>query len=101
MSKKIEVLTENNGSVYRIPHCLGNYVLPRTEFLLHQIKKFEDLIINWYKENKYNQGDSYHVRITNKGRWAVGHSNDYPMQHGGGSEYILTEEDFQEITKKK
>lgn len=68
--------------------------LPRTEFLLHDIKRIEGKIINWYKKNHYSQGDSYSVRVTKKGKWAVSYSNDYPMQHGGGQEYVLSEEDF-------
>lgn len=75
--------------------------LPRTEFLLHDIKRIEGKIINWYKKNHYSQGDSYSVRVTKKGKWAVSYSNDYPMQHGGGQEYVLSEEDFINATTQR
>lgn len=77
-----------------IPHGIGEYDLPRTEFLLHQVKQIELKLIKWCKETKYSQGDSYSVRVTNKGKWEVSYSNDYPMQHGDGKSYILTEEEF-------
>ena len=75
-------------------HAGGYYQLPRCEFLLHNVKSIEEKLLTWYKENKYSQGDSYNVRVTNKGKWAVSHSNDYLMQHGDGKEHILTEEEF-------
>jgi hypothetical protein len=93
-------LTENNGTKYKIPHSMDDYILPRCEFLLHSVKKIEENIIKWYKLNKYSQGDSYSVRITNKGKWEVRYSNDYPMQHGYGESYILTDTDFIEANKK-
>ena len=79
---------------YPIPSGIGEYELPRTEFLLHAVKKIEKQLIKWCKENKYSQGDSYSVRVTKKGKWEVSYSNDYPMQHGDGKSYILTEEEF-------
>jgi hypothetical protein len=75
--------------------------LPRTEFLLHYVKKIEAQLIDWCKRKKYSQGDSYSVWITKEGKWKVSYSNDYPMQHGSGKEYILTEEEFKEATKEK
>lgn len=73
-----------------------DFALPRTEFLLRDTKEKEAQIIEWYKKKHYSQGDDYSVRITNKGKWAVSYSNDYPLQHGEGKEYILNESDFQE-----
>lgn len=73
--------------------------LPRTEFLLIYVKKVEEALIEWCKKNKYSQGDDYSVFITKKGKWAVSYSNDYPMQHGGGVTYVLTEEEFIVATK--
>lgn len=61
----------------------------------------EEMIIEWYKENHYPQGDSYSVRKTKKGKWAVSYSSDNPMQHGGGGEYILSDEDFNCATQNK
>lgn len=72
----------------------GYYRLSRCEFLLHKAKTVEAKLLEWYRENKYSQGDSYSVRITNRGRWEVSYSNDYPMQHGHGSSHVLTEEEF-------
>ena len=79
---------------YSIPNGIGDYELPRTEFLLHKVKKIEAQLIAWCKDKKYSQGDSYSVRITASGKWEVSYSNDYPMQHGNGKAYILTEEEF-------
>ena len=79
---------------YQIPNGIGTYDLPRTEFLLHAVKKIEQQLIAWFKENKYSQGDYYSVRITKKGKWEVSYSNDYPMQHGDGKSHILTEDEF-------
>ena len=70
--------------------------IPRDEFLLHQTKEIELKLIKWCKENKYSQGDDYCVRITRKGKWAVSYSNDYPLQHGQGEEFILNEDEFLE-----
>jgi hypothetical protein len=69
--------------------------LPRTEFLLIRVKEIEQKLIEWCKKTHYSQGDSYYVRVTKKGKWAVKYSNDYPMQHGDGQEYILSEQDFE------
>ena len=94
-------LTENNGTKYPIPDCLGDYILPRTEFLLHNVKKIQENLLSWYKKNKYSQGDDYYVRVTNKGKWEVGYSNDYPMQHGNGGKHIFSEEEFAEANGHK
>lgn len=98
MDKEIKPLTSNNGTIYRFPHTMDYYVLPRTEFLLHHVKKIEEQLIQWCKVNKYSQGDSYSVRVTSKGKWAVSYSNDYPLQHGSGQEFVLTEEEFRTAT---
>ena len=90
----IKELTENNGTKYRIPHTMDYYILPRTEWLLHQVKEIEKKLLKWYEENKYNQGDSYSVTINRDGKWKVSHSNDYPMQHGSGNSHTFSDEDF-------
>lgn len=44
-------------------------------------------------KQKYDQGDSYYVRVNNKGdKFIVGYKNDYPMQHGDGVEWIIPSE---------
>lgn len=68
-------------------------------FMSKQAKEIEQKIILWCKEKHYSSGNSYDVRITAKGKWAVKYSNDYPMQHGDGKEFILTEDDFLEAMK--
>lgn len=68
--------------------------VPRTEFLLHQVKEIESALLDWYKEFHCSNGDSYHVTVTSTGKWSVSHSNDYPMQHGNGGRHILTEKEF-------
>lgn len=77
----------------------STYELPRCEWLLKAIKQIEANLIAWYKANKYNQGDSYSCRISKKGKYIVAHTNDYPMQHGYGSEYVFTDADFEEAQK--
>ena len=93
---EIVQLSENNGAKYQIPHTMDFYIIPRTEFLLNKVKEIESNLLRWYKENKYDQGDSYTVSITKKGKWHVSHSNDYPMQHGSGSGHTFSEDDFLE-----
>lgn len=61
-------------------------------------KNIEAKLIAWCKQ-KYSQGDSYNVRVTNKGKWCVSYSNDYPMQHGNGEEFVLIEQDFIDAMK--
>lgn len=57
-------------------------------------KEFADLekeaFLKSMVEKYYTQGDSYYARKTRKGdKWFFGYSNDYPMQHGDGSEMML------------
>lgn len=95
-------LTENNGTKYPIPSCFGDeYILPRTEWLLHRVKEIESKLLLWYKSNIYNQGDSYSVSINRYGQWVVSHSNDYPMQHGNGGKHTLSNEEFLTAIKLK
>jgi hypothetical protein len=94
-----EVKPTNGGQEYYDWNGAGRFYIPRCQFLLHRTKKIEEKLIKWCKEKKYSQGDSYSVRITNKGKWAVGYSSDYPMQYGDGREYFLTEEEFLEVMK--
>lgn len=77
----------------------NEFELPRTEFLLHTVKDIEEKLILWCQQNKYSQGDSYNVGISKSGRWIVGYSNDYPMQHGDGKSFTLTEEEFRSAMK--
>jgi hypothetical protein len=84
----------NSMKKYPIPHGFGEYGLPRTEFLLHRVKDIERKAIKWCKEKKYAQGDGYDVSVNNKGQWVVSYSNDYPMQHGDGKSFVITEEEF-------
>lgn len=79
---------------------MNTFEIPATEHLLRQVQKIEAQIIKWYKENKFSQGDSYSVRVSNKGKWIVSYENDKPMEHGSGESYVLTEEDFISATKK-
>jgi len=57
--------------------------------------EIEEKLISWCKIEKYNQGDDYNAFITKKGKYAVNYSNDYPMQHGGGKTFILTDDEFE------
>jgi len=57
--------------------------------------EIEEKLISWCKIEKYNQGDDYSAFVTKKGRFAVSYSNDYPMQHGSGKTFILTDEEFE------
>src|SRR5688500_4750837 len=61
---------------YDLNSGFGQFTIPRTEFLLHKVKKIESNLIEWFKVTKYSQGDSYCVRVTNKGKWAISYSND-------------------------
>jgi len=78
---------------------MERFTLPRCEFLLHHVKEIERKLIAWCKDEKYSQGDDYTVFITAKGKWGVMYSNDYPMQHGDGESFILSEDDFKRIMK--
>lgn len=77
----------------------GTYELPRCEFLLHRVKQIEANLIQWFKENKYSQGDDYSCWIDDHGNWVVSYSNDYPMQHGKGSKHTFTDQQFKEAQK--
>lgn len=37
----------------------------------------------------YSQGDSYFAFKNKKDKWHFGYTNDYPMQHGCGSDTII------------
>lgn len=37
----------------------------------------------------YPNGDNFHCRQTNSGKWELGYTNDYPMQHGDGEKCII------------
>ena len=54
------------------------------------------ILIDWYKEHHYSQGDSYYINYSYN-LWIIGHSNDYPMQHGKGSSVRLTSAQVDEI----
>ncbi|MBP2282771.1 hypothetical protein H4V97_001089 [Flavobacterium sp. CG_23.5] len=56
--------------------------------------EIKDKLISWCKAEKYSQGDNYNCYVNTKGKFVVGYSNDYPMQHGKGKDYILTDEEF-------
>ena len=58
--------------------------------------EIEKRLIDWCK-TQYNQGDDYYIRKTKKGLTAVGYVNDYPLQHGGGREWILSDVDYIKI----
>lgn len=94
-------LTEKNGTKYKIPSAIGYYVIPRTEWLLHDVKKIEQKLLKWYKINIYNNGSDYSVSINNTGKWIVSHYNDYPMQHGEGGSHIFNDDDFASAMKLK
>lgn len=73
-------------------------VIPRNNGLLLQVKDFEEKIIAWYNKNCSLTGYNSYVRITERGKWAVDFTIDYPMMPGVKREYILTEEDFLQAT---
>lgn len=50
-----------------------------------QIKEF----LMWLIKEYYKQGDDYYVHRTRKGKWIVGYSNDYPLQHGPGESFTF------------
>ncbi len=90
---KIKCMKYNKG-------LSDEFDLPRTEFLLRQVKIIEERLLDWYKKNKYSQGDDYDVRVTSKGKWCVSHSNDYPLQHGGGNQHVFSEAEYIEAVGK-
>lgn len=57
--------------------------------------EIEEKLISWCKAEKYSQGDDYSAFITKRGKYVVRYSNDYPMQHGNGRDFILTDEEFE------
>lgn len=79
-----------------ILELISNNSLEYWDLRMREIKM---KLIAWCKENKYSQGDTYSAGITSKGKWAVSYSNDYPLQHGFGKVFILTEEEFKQATK--
>lgn len=72
----------------------GQLVIPRNNRLLLQVKDYEEKIIKWYKNNCNLTGYNCAVFVTEKGKWAVRFTVDYPMMPGVSREYILSEEDF-------
>lgn len=57
-----------------------------------------DKLIKWYKDNHYSQGDDYYVNFSpGTDLWIIGHSNDYPMQHGKGSNVRMRSDDIEKI----
>ena len=56
----------------------------------------ERKLIDWFK-TKYNQGDDYYATLDKDGLYVVGYFNDYPLQHGKGKSYKLTNEEFDKI----
>lgn len=79
---------------------MSDIKLPRTEFLLIHVQEIKAKLIDWCKRKKYSQGDSYSVSINKDGKWVVSYSNDYPMQHGNGETFILTEKEFEQATRR-
>ena len=64
--------------------------LPKTQ------EEIDQKLIEWCK-GQYSQGDDYYTRKTKKGLNVVGYSNDSPLQHGHGKEYILNDIDYLKI----
>lgn len=64
------------------------------------MKELMQILVQWYKDNHYSQGDDYIVTYTSSGLWIISHSNDYPMQHGAGKSVRLTNEQVDEIINK-
>lgn len=57
--------------------------------------EIEEKLISWCKIEKYNQGDDYSAYVNKKGEFVVSYSNDYPMQHGKGKSFILTDKEVE------
>lgn len=57
--------------------------------------EIKEKLISWCQIEKYNQGDDYNAYVNKKGQFVVSYSNDYPMQHGKGKSFILTDEEFE------
>jgi hypothetical protein len=56
------------------------------------------ILFDWYKANHYSQGDNYFITYSpGSDLWIIGHSNDYPMQHGQGSSVRLNTAEIDKI----
>jgi len=55
------------------------------------------LLVEWCKANRYSQGDDYYVVISATGQWGVGYSNDYPLQHGEGRLFMLSDQEVVDV----
>lgn len=51
----------------------------------------QSILIAMFK-NKHSQGDNYHCYQNKKKNWVVSYTNDYPLQHGDGVEWIIHEQ---------
>lgn len=56
----------------------------------------ERKLIAWFK-TQYGQGDDYYATLGKDGKYVVGYFNDYPLQHGRGKSYVLSNEEFDRI----
>jgi hypothetical protein len=62
------------------------------------MKELMQILIDWYKKVHYSQGDSYYVNYSaGADLWIIGHSNDYPLQHGKGKSVRLRTKEVDEI----
>ena len=75
------------------------FFIPRQQFLLHHVKEIEYKLLSWYKKNICKSGDNYFVKVSKRGKWTVGFTNDSPLRHGWGHQKTLTEEEFIEAMK--
>lgn len=90
--QKVELVGEQ---FYEDKRKSERLVIPKNNRLLLQVKDFEEKIMAWHKKNCVVNGYNCSARVTDKGRWAVSFTVDYPMMPGVSREYILTEEDFE------
>lgn len=68
---------------------------------MDKAEELMEILIDWYKDNYYSQGDNYNVNYSpGAGLWIISHSNDYPMQHGKGGQVRLRTTDVEEIIIK-
>ena len=51
----------------------------------------KETLLKIFKE-KHFQGDDYYCFQSKKKNWVVGYSNDYPLQHGDGVQWVIPEE---------
>jgi len=56
-----------------------------------EYKKISEFLENLARKI-WTQGDDYFATETKTGKWRVGYTNDYPMQHGNGEEMMLPQE---------